>query len=121
MGKKDFTESIDSTSSVYDAIATATAQEEHKERKARKTYTAQEAQEALENLHTSGMKGVKLPRINLAFTPSNYDYIKFMAAARGENLTEFVNSIIAQHAEQNADTYKQVLEFRKNIKKDEVF
>lgn len=108
---------MDMSGNITEAAAPAAqdAQEVQKKNKPRKTYTAQEVQEAQENLRTSGRKGAALPRINLAFTPSNYEYIKTMAAVRGENLTEFVNSIINQHAEANADIYSKAVEFKNSI------
>lgn len=44
-------------------------------------------------------------RINLAVTPGNYDYIKTMGALRGENMTEFINSVIREHQEANQEIY----------------
>lgn len=147
MAKKNFSEAIGATlttQEVINDIKTATAQEvdttqevkkvqEKKTTKkastkgsktaaasgrTRKTYTEKEALEAQENLKTSGRKGVALPRINLAFTPSNYDYIKTMAAMHGVSLTEFVNSIIKKDSEtgENAKAYKQVVKLRNSIK-----
>lgn len=102
MAKKDFTQ-VDSV------IAQATV--EQGKRKPRKEYTEQEAAEIAETMHTTGKKGVKLPRINLAFSPSNYRYIEIMSRVRGENLTEFVNKIIAEHREEHGDLYAKAQEF----------
>lgn len=85
---------------------------EEKPRKERKTYTEQEAAEALEKMNTSGKKGVKLPRINLAFSPSNYEYIKTMSQVRGQSATDFVNDIIKKDLESHAELYKKAVEFR---------
>ncbi len=102
MAKKDFTQ-------VDNVIAQATV--EQGKRKPRKEYTAQEAREIAETMHTTGKKGVKLPRINLAFSPSNYEYIQIMSRVRGENLTQFINKIIAEHKEQHIDIYEKAQEF----------
>lgn len=91
------------------------AEEPKKQYKQRKTYTEAEAQEALESLQTSGKKGVKLPRINLAFTPANYEFIKVMAQVRGQNLTEFVNDILREARENHADIYEQAINFRNSL------
>lgn len=107
--KKDFSQI--STDRVYNAITEATQET----RKPRKTYTAQEAQEIQETLHTSGRKGVKLSRINMGFTPSNYEYITTMARVSGQNMTEFVNKIIADHRTDHADTYQKALEFKASL------
>lgn len=140
MAKKDF--SNININPVYDAIAAATeepettaaaaeqpaaevveaaapaedAQEiEKKHYKPRKTYTAEETLEALENMRTSGRKGVKLPRINLAFTPANYEFIKTMAQVRGQSLTEFVNDMLEEIRIEHADIYEKAMEFRNSI------
>ena len=119
MSKKDF-------SKVADAIAEATAEpaaaeeaqekpKAQKTRKARKTYSAQEAQEFLENGQTAGRKGVRLPRINLAFQPELYDYVKTMAHAAGISYTDFLNRIIQEHKAKHADVYEKAIEFRDSL------
>lgn len=112
-GKKDF--SNINTNRVYGAIAAATEDTSRKKYKDRKTYTEEEALEALESLKTSGKKGVKLPRINLAFTPANYEFIKTMAQVRGQNLTEFINDIIAEARTTHSETYQKAIEFRNSL------
>lgn len=117
-GKKDF--SSVNTNPVYDAIAeaieeTPAAGSDKKQYKPRKTYSEEEAAAALESLQTSGKKGVKLPRINLAFTPANYDFIKTMAQVRGQNLTEFVNDMLKEARESHADLYQKAIEFRNSL------
>lgn len=86
-----------------------------KQYKPRRTYTAEEAEEAKDSLHTAGKKGVKLPRINLAFTPANYEFCKVMAQVRGQNLTEFINDILSTARTEHADIYNKAIEFRKSL------
>lgn len=97
------------------AEATADAQAAHKDYKERKTYTEQEAQEYMSAHDTAGRKGLKLPRINMAFTPENYDYIQTMARVRGETLTTFVNNIMTESREKNNELYQSAVEFRKKF------
>ena len=137
--KKDF--SSVNVNPVYDAIAEATAEQmpgqlaivdtngtieqetpaqdaqeiAKKQYKPRKTYNAEETLAALESLQTSGKKGVKLPRINLAFTPANYEFIKTMAQVRGQNLTEFVNDMLTEARTSHADIYEKAIEFRNSL------
>lgn len=125
MAKKDFSQI--NTGRVYNTIAEATAepaqeikevsetQEKHKTRKPRKTYTEQEAAELLQELKTSGRKGLKLPRINLAFAPDIYNYIQIMSRVRGENMTDFVNIALRQHMEEHRDLYEKAIEFRNSL------
>lgn len=89
--------------------------EKLQKKKERKTYTEEETAAALESMKTSGKKGIKLPRINLAFSPANYDYIKTMAQVRGEDMTTFLNHIIEESRHTNQDTYNRALEFRKSL------
>lgn len=125
MAKKDFTKV--NTGRVYDTIAAATAEQEQnisqnqetqetqEKRKERRTYNEQEALEFMQTLKTSGRKGVKLPRINLAFSPDIYDYIQTMSRVRGENMTQFVNLALRQHMEENRDIYEKAIEFRNSL------
>lgn len=57
----------------------------------------------------------KLPRINMAFSPDNYDFIQTMARVRGETLTAFVNDIMDKAREENADLYRKALLFRNTL------
>lgn len=117
--KKDFTGIA--AGKVKDTIAEATAdpaQEAPKaqeKRKARKTYTAQEAADILEERKSAGRKGVKLPRYNVAFAPSLYEYIQTMARAAGMSYTDFINMVLQQHKDDHADAYKKAIEFRKSL------
>lgn len=122
MAKKDFSQV--NTGRVYDAIADATAEPEQETQEAlqaqeahktRRTYTEQEAQEFTQALKTSGRKGLKLPRINLAFAPDNYDYVQIMARVTGVSMTEFVNLALRQHMEEHKDLYEKAIEFRKSL------
>lgn len=126
---------------VYDTIATATAEPEevidmdemdpaqdtqeesatqeehetHNERKERRTYNEEEALQMMQALKTAGRKGVKLPRINVAFAPQTYDYITTMSRVRGETMTAFVNKIILEHMQEHRELYDKALEFRNSF------
>lgn len=112
--KADFTASV-KAKTIASQITEAT-QEAQEPQKTRRTYTEQETLEAQEALKTQGRKGVSAPRINLAFTPSVYDYIKTMAGARGQSLTEFVNDILQKSMEDNRELYEQAQAFRNQFK-----
>lgn len=119
--KKDFSKL--NTGRVYDAIAEATAEPEAQEvqpaqdaprqRAAHRPYTEAEKLAYKQAGKTQGRPGIKLERINLAFTPDNYEYVKTMASVRGQSMTEFVNHIIAQSMEENAALFAQAKAFKK--------
>lgn len=43
---------------------------------------------------TQGRKGQKLPRINMAFTPENHEYIKRVSRQEGKSITQYINGLI---------------------------
>ncbi len=112
---KDF--SHISTGRVYEKIAEATAGEpQEKPKRARKqTYTEEETQELLMTMKTVGHKGVKLPRINVAFAPDVYNYITIMAQVRGQTTTQFINHVLRLNMEENRAIYEKAIEFRNSL------
>lgn len=125
MAKKDF--SNINTGRVYDAIADATAdpaqeaqeaqqaQEVKETRKTRRTYNEQEAQEFTLAYRTSGRKGLKIPRINMGFTPDIYEYIQTMSRVSGISMTDFVNLALRQHRDDHKEIYEKAIEFRNSL------
>ena len=108
------------TEPMYSTIAAATAeveqtQEELTARKTRKTYTAEELQEFKANLKTTGHKGAKMQRMNIAFAPDIYDYVQTMSRVRGETFTEFVNLILKRSMDEYADVYARAIEFKNSL------
>lgn len=72
------------------------------------TQEVQEEQPALdvqEAQATQGRKGAKMPRINMAFTPSNLDYLRVMAGIKGMSITRYVNALVEKEREENGATY----------------
>ncbi len=117
MAKKDF--SNVKTGSVYDAIAQATADPAPKaipSRKRDEEPTAEEIQLAREQSRTRGRKGVKMLRVNMAFTPETHDYIRTMARASGLTITQFTELVFQKSREQNAALYEQAKSYRQNLK-----
>jgi len=116
MAKKDFSKVSETiTQTTQEELITQETQEEQP-KKGRKTYTEAEALELLNQIKGGGHKGVKLPRINLALTADNYLYVKTCSRAAGITYAEMINQAIDDHRQKNADTYKQILEFRGLIK-----
>ena len=55
--------------------------------------------------NTQGRKGAKLPRINMAFSPQNLEYLRVMAGIHGMSITKYVNTLIERDREQNKETF----------------
>ena len=122
MGEKDFS-GIDA-GRMYNAIHEATAepaqeaqevQETKRQYKPRREYTEQEKQEYMQQGKTTGRKGLKMPRINLAFAPDIYEYIQIMSRVTGQSMTDYVNTILRQYMEEHQDIYKRAIEFRNSL------
>lgn len=102
---------------VQDAIAEATAQptpeaEPEKKRKPRKTYTEEEIREFKATGKTSGHKGAKTDRVNLAITVDNLEYIRTMGRVTGEGMSGFINRLLEQHRRDNAGLYEKAIAFK---------
>ena len=113
---------------VKNAIAEAAALDTQEEQKTQKKVVAQKKQKAPENKprkddydekeieefikekRTRGRKGVKVPciRVNQALPPELHEYIKIMARARGESMTDFINYVIEKHKEEHEELYKHI-------------
>ena len=78
--------------------------------------TEEEKAARLETLDSHNYRDVKQKRINMAFTPSNYDYISAMAKLCGMTLTQFVNEALERDRIRNQDTYDKVRDFRASLK-----
>ena len=90
MAGKDF--SGINTGRVYGAIEQATGTKGQQGKA-----SPQEQAERASALKTQGRKGCKAPRINMAFTPENHEYVKIMARATGKSMTEFTNLVIERY------------------------
>lgn len=118
--KKDFTTNVNK---VHSSIAAATAAEPvineaepiTEPRKDRKTYTMEQAADFLANGQTTGHKGVKLPRINMAFYPDVYDYVQTMSRVTGQTMTDFVNAILRNYMAENSEIYEKARAFRDSL------
>lgn len=98
--KKDF--SAVNTGRVYGELHQATSNKGQQP-----TVSHAEAQERAEQLRTQGRKGCKAVRINMAFTPSNHEFIKVLSTITGQTMTEFTNSVIEQYRTEHPEVFEQ--------------
>ena len=77
--------------------------------------TEEEAEARKALMQTRGRKGVHLPRINMAFTPENHEYIKTMALITGQTMTEFLNDIITEYRAQYDENYGEIAKMREKV------
>lgn len=106
MAKRNFDEI--NTNAAYSTIAKAT-------RGTGKQTPAneQETLERVELMQTRGRKGVHAPRINMAFTATNHDFIKTMASVLGVTMTQFTNYVIETYRNEHGESYSKIIEMRK--------
>lgn len=105
--KKDFSSiNVPSARTVYSAIEQGTHTKGQQT-----TASPQEQAERMEALQTQGRKGVKAIRINMAFTPSNHQFIKTMAKATGRSMTEFTNDVISAYRNEHPEFMEQAKGF----------
>ena len=107
-GKKDFTGM--NTGKVYGSIERATSAKGQQG-----TASPEEVEERKESLKTQGRKGAKALRINMAFTPSNHQFIKVMARASGKTMTEFTNLVIEAYQREHPEIMEQAQAFLNTV------
>lgn len=86
-----------------------------KNRKMQTPASREEADERMALMQTRGRKGVHLPRINMAFTPENHDFIKTMSVVTCQTMTEFLNDVIKQYREVYSQDYDEIIKMRERI------
>ena len=111
--KKDF-DAID-TMPAFTDIETAAA-DPVKERKPRREYSEQEQQVLRLQGATQGRKGAHMQRMNISISPQNAEFVRVMASVSGVPQTEFINRIIADYRQRNAEVYEQARQFQKLLK-----
>lgn len=107
-GKKDF--GAMNTGRVYTAIEQATSK-----RGQQGAASPQEQAERAAELKTQGRKGCKATRINMAFTPDNHEFIKFVAKVSGKTMTELTNLVIAAYRNEHPEILEQAKSFLDTI------
>lgn len=76
----------------------------------------QEVQDPYNSQDTQGKKGKKAERMNMAFSLSNYEFLRVMAGWEEVTITTYVNRIIEEERIRSADKYKQIKELKSTLK-----
>ena len=100
MAKKTFTETV---TPFYKAVEAEVTQE------------AQDTPDEYSARNTQGKAGMKAPRINMAFSPANHEFIEIMAHVHKISVTKYVNRLIEEERKRSADTYNKAREFMENL------
>ena len=101
--KKDF--GTINTGRVYDAIDVATNP------KGKVEADPQEQLDRAASMRTQGRKGCKAYRINMAFSPANYEFIRVMARATGYTMTKFANKVVEAYINEHPELMEQAQSF----------
>lgn len=103
-GKKQFAEI--NTGKLYGDIEQATAKKGQQG-----TASPAERRARASALATQGRKGCQAVRINMAFTPENYEFVRVISKASGRTMTVFVNQIIEAYRAENPELMEQARGF----------
>ena len=107
MAKKDFTGM--QTGRVYEELEAATSKSNQTDA-TEKEFLIRSAE-----MRTQGRQGCKAPRINMAFTMNNYEFIRVMARATGRTMTQFVNLVITAYRNEHPDILEQARSFLETV------
>lgn len=72
----------------------------------------QEYAERASQMRTQGRKGCKMPRLNIALTPENHEFVKVMATVSGLSMAQFINALIKKERENNGEDFKRAAAIR---------
>lgn len=64
---------------------------------------------------TQGKKGQKLPRINMAFSLENLEYLQIISRVSGVSITEYVNRLVMADRNERAEEIDQAKAFLKGV------
>lgn len=95
---KGFKDAAASAKSVYGTVIGSTQEVQH-------TQDVQDLHRDPVPAQTQGRKGAKLPRINMAFSPQNLEYLRVMAGLKGQSVTKYVNALVEQDMALNVEAY----------------
>lgn len=101
MAKKSFTENA--VTPFYKAVEAEVTQE------------AQPAQDEYDARNTQGKAGMKAERINMAFSPANYEFMRVMAGIHKMTLTKYINHLIEEERKRSADLYQKAKDLMNNL------
>ena len=79
------------------------------------TQEAQPAQDEYDARNTQGKAGMKAERINMAFSPANYEFMRVMAGLHKMTLTKYVNHLIEEERKRSADLYQKAKDLMENL------
>ena len=69
--------------------------------------TEQETHVEYDARNTQGKRGMKADRMNMAFSHENFEYMRTMAGLHKMTMTKFINKLIEEDRQRNADLYEK--------------
>ncbi len=106
MAGKKFTEQAQQTSPYFEAVEASITQD---------TQEAQPALDVYDARNTQGKAGLKAERINMAFSPANYEFIKVMSSFETMSLTKYVNHLVEEERKRSADKYQKIKDLKESL------
>jgi predicted DNA binding CopG/RHH family protein len=88
---------------------------EQREDKAEDNTQEEQLEKAPQKKHPTGRKGQKLPRINMAFSHENLEYLQIMARIEGVSMTQYVNTLIEADRKKRADVIEKAKGILKGV------
>lgn len=102
------------------ALAFISAANEEEEQQAHEAQDVQDTQEVQRtpSVHgTQGKKGHKLPRINMAFSTANLEYLQIISRIKGISATEYVNRMLDAEREAQSEIIEAAKKLFEGVKK----
>ena len=75
----------------------------------------QQAQDEYDTRKTQGQKGKKVERMNMGFSPENYEFMRVMAGIHKMTITKYVNHLIEEERKRSADLYQKAKDLMQGV------
>lgn len=77
-----------------------------------------DTQQKQEEPKPTSVRGQKLPRINIAFTHENLEYLRLVSKIKGISITQYVNDLIQADRESRGDKLEKIEDILEDMLKE---
>lgn len=110
---KDFS----NTSTAFSEALQGSIDSSATDKRAKVEASESEKRERVASGNTQGKKGCKMPRVNMAFLPDNYQMLKMLSAATGKTITDINNQILTDYVNSHPGILERARALTEDMKK----
>ena len=81
-----------------------------------RTPSEAEREARINSMRTKGAKGCRLPRMNLALTEDNFQFVRSVGGAAGLTNSEFINSVLDEYKKNHPEAVELSAKLRQSMR-----